>query len=67
MIVTFHGLFGHIPGGIRSDAGLFSFLGVVTCFDEFGIPEVDFVEAIVERGNRVPEEDVLAAMCEALT
>jgi hypothetical protein len=66
VIVSFHGLFGHAPGLIASDAGLFRFLGVVTGFDEFGIPEVDFVDVIAERGNRESGEDIDAAICEAL-
>jgi hypothetical protein len=65
VIVSFHGLFGHASGFIASDAGLFRSLGVVTGFDEFGIPDVDFVEAIADRGNR--ETDVVEAICAALT
>jgi hypothetical protein len=65
--VSFTGLFGHVPGLIPSDAGLFRFLGVVTGFDEFGIPEVDFVETIVDRGNRESGERIGAAICAALT
>ena len=67
VVVSFHGLFGHAPGFIASDAGLFQFLGVVTGFDEFGIPEFEFVDVIAERGNREPEEDVVAAICAALS
>jgi hypothetical protein len=67
VIVSFTGLFGHVPGLIPSDAGLFRFLGVVTGFDEFGIPEVDFVEVIVDRGNRESGERIGAAICSALT
>jgi hypothetical protein len=67
VVVSFHGLFGHVPGFIASDAGLFRFLGVVTGFDEFGIPTVDFVEVIAEHGNRESEEDAAAAICEALS
>jgi hypothetical protein len=67
VIVSFHGLMGHAPGFIDSDAGLFRFLGVVTGFDEFGIPQVDFVEVISDRGNRNSGEDITAAICGALT
>jgi hypothetical protein len=67
VVVSVHGLFGHAPGFIQSDAGLFRYLGVVTGFDEFGIPLVDFVEEIADRGNRESEEDVTAAICDALT
>jgi hypothetical protein len=67
VIVSAHGLFGHVPGFIPSDAGLFRFRGVVTGFDEFGIPLVDFVEVIADRGNRESADDVAAAICEALS
>jgi hypothetical protein len=66
-IFSFTGLFGHIPGGIDSDAGLFRALGVVTGFDEFGIPQVEFQEVIAERGNRNSGEEVVAAICAELT
>jgi hypothetical protein len=52
VVVSFTGLGGHVPGLIPSDAGLFRFLGVVERFDEFGIPLVEFVEVIADRGNR---------------
>jgi hypothetical protein len=67
VIVSVHGLLGHIPGLIQSDAGLFRYRGIVTGFDEFGIPEVDFVEVIADRGNRESGEDIEAAICEALS
>ena len=67
VIVSFTGLFGHVPGFVPSDAGLFRFEGVVTGFDEFGIPEVDFVDVIADRGNRVDGERVIAGICAALT
>ena len=67
VIVSVHGLFGHVPGLIQSDAGLFRYRGVVTGFDEFGIPTVDFVEVIADRGGRNSEEDIDAAICEALS
>jgi hypothetical protein len=67
VVVSVHGLLGHAPGFIASDAGLFRFLGEVTGFDEFGIPLVDFVEVIAERGNRASEEEIEAAICDALT
>jgi hypothetical protein len=65
--VSFTGLFGHVPGLIPSDAGLFRFLGVVEGFDEFGIPQVEFVEVITDRGNRESGERITAAICAALT
>ena len=65
--VSFTGLFGHVPGGIDSDAGLFRFLGTVEGFDEFGIPQVEFNEVIAERGNRNSGEEVVAAICAELT
>ena len=64
--VSFTGLFGHVPGLIPSDAGLFRFLGVVEGFDEFGIPEVGFVEVIADRGNRESLERVTGAICGTL-
>ena len=66
VIVSFAGLGGHAPGFIDSDAGLFRFVGVVTGFDEFGIPLVDFVELLADRGNRNSQEDVGDAICAAL-
>jgi hypothetical protein len=68
VIVTQRGLFGHVPGFVSSDAGLFRFLGVVTGFEENGSPLIDFVDVIPpEHGNRVDSERVLAAICAALT
>ena len=67
VIVSLHGLFGHVPGLIQSDAGLFRYRGEVTGFDEFGIPVVDFVHVIADRGGRNSEEDIDAAICEALS
>ena len=65
---TFRGLFGHVTGFIASDAGTTTLVGVVTGFDEFGIPLVDFPDPpIRETGNREPGGDVLAALCDALT
>jgi hypothetical protein len=65
--VSFTGLFGHVPGFIDSDAGLFRFRGVVEGFDEFGIPEVEFQEVIADRGNRNSGEEIVAAICAELT
>jgi hypothetical protein len=65
--VSFTGLEGHVPGKISSDAGLFRFLGVVEGFDEFGIPEVGFVDVIADRGNRGSLEAVTAAICGTLS
>jgi hypothetical protein len=63
----FVGLFGHVPGRIDSDAGLFRVVGVVTGFDEFGIPEVEGTEVIAERGNINSGEEITAAICAKLT
>jgi predicted aconitase with swiveling domain len=66
----FVGLFGHVAGVIASDAGQVIVTGgVVSGFDEFGIPELDFTEAevLVEHGNFESEEDVQAAVCGTLT
>ena len=67
VIVSVHGLFGHAPGFVPADAGLFRYHGEVTGFDEFGIPLVDFVVVIADRGNRVDEERVLEGICGALS
>jgi hypothetical protein len=68
VIVTVRGLFGHAPGFVPSDAGLFRFLGVVTGFDENGSPLVDFVDVIPpEHGNRVDQDRIVAGICTALT
>ena len=63
----FVGLFGHATGFIDSDAGLLRIVGVVTGFDEFGIPQVEGTEVIAERGNVNSGEDITAAICAALT
>lgn len=66
VVVSLHGLFGHVPGFIPSDAGLFRYLGVVTGFDEFGIPIVDFVDVIADVGNRESGERITSAICAGL-
>ena len=66
----FVGLFGHVPGVIASDAGQLVLTGgVVTGFDENGIPLLDFetAEVLVEHGNFENQEDVQAAICGTLT
>jgi hypothetical protein len=68
--VKFVGLFGHVPGVISSDAGQLVLTGgVVTGFDENGIPLLDFetAEVLVEHGNFENPEDVQAAICGTLT
>jgi hypothetical protein len=66
VIVSFTGLQGHATGFIDSDAGLFRFEGVVTSFEN-GVPFVDFVDVIADRGNRNSGEEITAAICAALT
>jgi hypothetical protein len=63
----FVGLFGHATGFIDSDAGLLRIVGIVTGFDEFGIPQVEGTEVIAERGNVNCGGDITAAICAALT
>jgi predicted aconitase with swiveling domain len=66
----FVGLGGHVPGSIASDAGQIIVTGgVVSGFDEFGIPLLDFenAEVLVEHGNFQSQEDINAAVCGALT
>jgi hypothetical protein len=70
VVVSFPGLQGHAPGFIASDAGLVRLEGVVvTGFDEFGIPELDFTNAelVVDVGNREGFERIRAAICGALS
>ena len=64
-IVSVAGLFGHVPGGIDSDAGLLRFVGTVVEFDG-DIPIVQFDQVIVEHGNRNSGEEVVAAICAEL-
>ena len=67
-VVTFTGLQGHVPGVIATDAGLVRLVGVVTGFDEFGIPQVDFPKPpLADRGHRSSSEDIIAAICAGVT
>lgn len=66
-VFQFTGLIGHAAGFISSDAGLFRLIGVVTGFDEFGIPLVEPTEVVADRGNRQSGEEIGAAICAALT
>ncbi len=53
VLVMFTGLQGHVPGLIATDAGLVRIVGLVTGFDEFGIPQVDFPNPpLSDRGNQ---------------
>jgi hypothetical protein len=61
------GLFGHVPGSIASDAGQAVGTGVVTGFDEFGIPQLTFTGESFQRGNVESPEDIAAAICGRLT
>lgn len=61
------GLLGHVPGKIASDAGMTVFSGVVEGIDEFGIPQVEFGDVLLEHGNRENPDAVLGAFCQALT
>ena len=65
----FVGLFGHATGFIASDAGQLIFTGVVTGFDDNGIPLIDEenAELVVQHGNFESGEDIEAAICAALT
>jgi hypothetical protein len=63
----FVGLIGHVPGLIASDAGQVIVSGVVFGFDENGIALLDFREVLVEHGNRATQEEIVAAICGALT
>jgi hypothetical protein len=67
VLVMFTGLQGHVPGLIATDAGLVRIVGLVTGFDEFGIPQVDFPNPpLSDRGNRESGDDILAAICAGL-
>jgi hypothetical protein len=67
----FVGMFGHVAGvGIAADAGQIVVTGgVVSGFDENGIPLLDFetAELVVQHGNFESGEDIDAAVCGALT
>lgn len=69
VVISFPGLQGHVPGAIASDAGLLLFAGVVEGFDEFGIPQVEFLDAppLTDVGQRSDFEDIRAAICGALS
>jgi hypothetical protein len=70
VVVLFPGLQGHVPGLVASDAGLVKLEGVVVSgFDEFGIPELDFSNAdlVLDVGNRGSLESIRAAICGALS
>jgi hypothetical protein len=70
VVMSFPGLQGHIPGVIASDAGLIRLEGVIVSgFDEFGIPELDFTnaEVVVDVGRRADFESLRAAICGALS
>jgi hypothetical protein len=70
VVASFPGLQGHVPGRVASDAGLVRLEGIIVSgFDEFGIPELDFTnaEVVVDVGNREDSESILAAICGALS
>ena len=60
------GLGGHVPGYVESDAGQVLFAGVVTGFDELGLPVLEFTDLIFEAGHRANGDDVLDAICAVL-
>ena len=64
-----HGLFGHVPGFIASDAGLEIIMNaVVVGFSPEGIPDVDGTGSVfIEHGNRESGEDIVNAICAALS
>ena len=65
------GLFGHAPGFISSDAGQTVINGgTVIGFDTVdgvAIPIADGGDVVVEHGNRATQEEVVAAICAALS
>jgi hypothetical protein len=67
--VTFSGLFSHVTG-LPSDAGI-DIVGdaVVIGFTPEGIPDVAFAEetTFISHGNRESEENVVSAICSALS
>ena len=60
------GLGGHVPGYVASDAGQVLFTGFVSGFDEFGLPTLEFTDVLIDVGNRVDGDAVLAAICAVL-
>ncbi|HEX5014354.1 MAG TPA: hypothetical protein VFV72_09385 [Candidatus Limnocylindrales bacterium] len=63
-----HGLLGHIPGYIASDAGRIVFSGYVSGFDEWGSPLIETTDVLFEVGNREGGSGaILEAFCAALT
>jgi hypothetical protein len=60
------GLAGHVPGLISTDAGYILFTGTVTGFFE-GVPDVEFSDLIVQYGNWNTSEDIITAICTALS
>lgn len=61
------GLSGHVPGYIASDAGQMIVTGVVSGFEENGLPDLESHDIVLEHGNSESDEAVVAAVCSALT
>ncbi len=62
--------FGHVPGFISSNAGIDIVANaIVVDFTPEGIPIVDFTEStiFISHGNRNSDEDVINAICAALS
>jgi hypothetical protein len=66
VVATFHGLGGHVPGHVSSDAGYVQVSGTVTGFDDLGIPLVEFSGAVVAHGHFNDGDTVQAGICAAL-
>jgi hypothetical protein len=67
---TASGLFGHVPGFIASDAGIDIISnGVVVGFLPGGVPLDAFTDqtTVVSHGNRESSDDIVAAICAALS
>jgi hypothetical protein len=60
------GLAGHVPGFVESDAGQVLFAGVVSGFDDLGLPTLQFTDVLFEAGHRADGDDVIAAICAVL-
>jgi hypothetical protein len=68
-VISFTGMRGRVPG-LPADAGLERLEGVVVAgFDEFGLPFLDFANAVavLDAGSRHDFETVRAAICAALS
>ena len=65
--MKFVGVIGHVPGFISSDAGQAIVAGTVRGFDENGTPLLDMTTLVAFHGHSNDGDDVVSAICQALT